>query len=267
MSTNLQLQQKLIDWGLLDPPADGLFGGQSKAALDYARQLCGIGESADEGLILSQPDPIPWRLDNSLASRIIKYMVAKDYHVTKGEKLYNIVYLEGADDDGTPNADTPNLWNDLRLIVEIKKDGVPKIVNAWSATTEPGRKYTVSPLNSSGAFRIAFGQYKAWKVGTHKDHEALVQCSNLSGFRDGNKDFARTGDKAVSGHFGINQHWGYDMATVEGASAGCLVGKTRNGHREFMEIIKRDRRYAVNSNYIFLTTIIPGDDLAKKFPV
>lgn len=266
MSHNLKLQQKLIDWGLLDPPADGLFGGQSKAALEYALKLCSLSDGADTGLLLSQPDPIPLRLDNSFASRIVRYMSAQDYYVSKGDRLYNIVYIEGADTDGTPNSDTPNLWNDLRLIIEIKRDGIPKILNVWPATTEPGRKYTQSPLSSAGAFRIKFGQYKAWKVGTHKDHEALVQCVEVTGFRDGNKDFTRTGDRQDKGHFGINQHWGYDMATVEGASAGCLVGRTKAGHREFMGLVKRDRRYEVNSNYIFLTTIIPGDDLERKFP-
>ncbi|HEY9300338.1 MAG TPA: hypothetical protein VIQ31_29055 [Phormidium sp.] len=264
--SNLELQEKLIEWGLLDPPADGLFGGQSQAALNYARQLCGLGESIETGLILSQTDPIPLRLDNSLASRIVRYMMAKDYHVSKGENLFNIVYLEGADEDGSPNSDAPNLWNDLRIVIEIKKDGTPKIIDCWSATTEPGRKYTVSPMNSGGAFRIEFGQYKSWQVGTHKDHEALVQVSDLCGFRDGNKDYARSGDKQVEGLFGVNQHWGYDMQTVEGASAGCLVGKTKTGHREFMSIIKRDRRFQANSGYTFLTTIIAGDDLAKKFP-
>lgn len=265
--TNIQIQQRLIEWGLLDPPADGLFGGQSRAALEYARQLCSLASDADTGLLLNQPDPISLRLDNSFASRLVRYMIAQDYHVAKGDRNYNIVYVEGADDDGTPNADTPNLWNDLRIVVEIKRDGIPKIIGMWNATTEPGRKYTVAPLNSGGAFRIKFGQYKAWKVGIHKDHEALIQCVEVPGFRDKNKDFARTGDLQHKGHFGINQHWGYDLPTVEGASAGCLVGRTRSGHREFMELIKRDRRYAVNNNYTFLTTIIPSDDLAKKFPI
>jgi hypothetical protein len=45
------------------------------------------------------------------------------------------------------------------------------------------------------------------------------------------------------------------------ASAGCLVGRTRQGHREFMQLIKQDKRYQLNRQYMFLTTIIPGNEL------
>lgn len=266
--SNLEVQQKLIQWGLLDPPADGIFGSQSGAALSYARELWGLPHETDAGtFILSYSEPIPLRLDNSLASRIIKYMQSAQYHISRGDKHFNIVYLEGADEDGSPNSDIPNQWNDLRLVLEIKRDGVPRIVGAWMATTEPGRKYTESPMNPDGAFRIAFGQYKAWVIGTHKDHEALIQAGEITGFRDANKDYKRTGDRRVTGSdFGVDQHWGYNMTLVEGASAGCLVGQSKDGHREFMATIKTDRRYLLNPNYVFLTTVIAGDDLAAKFP-
>lgn len=263
---NLQLQQTLISWGLLDPPADGLFGGQSKAALSYACQLCGVPESPQG--IADKVDPIPLHLDNSFASRIVKYMIAKGYHISKGERLYNIVYVEGENDDGTPNADTPNYFNDLRMIIEIKRDGIPKIIGMWNATTEPGDYYTLHPMNPDGAFRIAFGQYKAWQVGIHKDHEALIQCGEISGYRDANEDYMRTGDKLVTGSdFCVDQHWGYDFDLVGRASAGCLVGRTRSGHREFMKLVKSDRRYEASDSYVFLTTIIAGDDLARTFPI
>ncbi|XWK91278.1 MAG: hypothetical protein U7127_14875 [Phormidium sp.] len=31
-----------------------------------------------------------------------------------------------------------------------------------------------------------------------------------------------------------------------------------------MALVKRDKRYLVNSQYVFISTIIPGDDLVKK---
>lgn len=266
--SNLELQKKLISWGLLDPPADGLFGAQSGAALEYARELLGFSKENLVVHVFGQPDPIPLHLDDSFASRIIRYMIDAGYHVSKSDRMYNIVYIEGENDDGTPNADTPNYFNDLRMVIEIKRDGIPKIIGMWNATTEPGDRYTERPMNPNGAFRIAFGQYKAWQVGTHKDHEALIQCGEITGYRDANKDYSRSEDKVVSGSgFGVDQHWGYDLNLVGPASAGCLVGRTRSGHREFMSLVKRDRRYQVGSNYIFMTTIIPGDDLAKKFPI
>jgi hypothetical protein len=49
--------------------------------------------------------------------------------------------------------------------------------------------------------------------------------------------------------------------------AGCLVGRTKEGHDEFMTLIMKDWRYKLNPNYMFLATIIAGDDLLKQFPI
>lgn len=203
-----------------------------------------------------------------MASRILKYMRSKQYFFAVLEKHYNIVYLEGANADGTPNDDTFNQWNDRRMVIEIK-NGVPQIVGNWLATTEPGDYYTYHPMNAAGAARIAFGQYFAWRVGIHgnsEPHEALVQDEPVKVYRDRNQDGVRTGDSTDEGLFGINQHYGYDMPVVGEASAGCLVGQSRDSHEKFMSLIKQDARYQLNSGYLFCTTVISGDDLAKTFP-
>ncbi|GAX43450.1 peptidoglycan binding domain-containing protein [Tolypothrix sp. NIES-4075] len=203
-----------------------------------------------------------------LAERIIRYMRLKNYIVFEGKKNYNIVYVEGMNEDGTLNNDAPNQFNDRRIVIEVINN-VPKIVNHWQATTEPGDYYTYHPMNPKGAARIAFGQYQAWKVGTHgnsEPHEALVQVEPITVCRDLNQDFKRTGDKLDTGIFAINQHWGYDapVGDIKNTSAGCLVGRRREGHREFMRIIKSDRRYQVDEDYVFYTTVIAGDDLIKS---
>ncbi|BBD69749.1 peptidoglycan binding domain-containing protein [Nostoc commune NIES-4072] len=61
----------------------------------------------------------------------------------------------------------------------------------------------------------------------------------------------------------VNQHYGFDFPRndIRLASAGCLVGRTRNGHRNFMAILKQDRHYVANHKYTFYTTVIPSDDL------
>jgi hypothetical protein len=203
-----------------------------------------------------------------LATKIIDYMKAKNYVVFSGEKNYNIIYIEGMNEDGILNDDAPNQFNDRRIIVEVM-GGIPKIVNSWQATTEPGNYYTYRPMNPNGAARIKFGQYQAWKVGIHgnsEPHEALVQFLPITVCRDFNQDFKRTGDKLDSGNFGVNQHWGYDapMTDIKNTSAGCLVGRRREGHREFMELVKNDTRYQKNCDYVFYTTVIAGDDLIKN---
>ncbi|MFB2836533.1 peptidoglycan-binding domain-containing protein [Floridanema evergladense] len=266
-----EVQTNLTRLGLLDPPADGKFGQFSIQALKEFQFLMKISESGlgpQTSKALSEvAEAIPLNLGNDLASRFVKYMQSKKYFVAVGERCYNIVYLEGAEADGTPNQDTFNEWNDRRIVIEIAS-GTPKIVGNWLATTEPGDRYTYRPMNPKGAARIAFGQYKAWQVGTHgnsQPHEALVQCGTLGVHRDANKDGLRIGDAIDEGtSFGINQHWGYDLPKVGIASAGCLVGQSRKGHREFMALIKQDRRYQLNSGYVFLTTVIAGDDLAKS---
>ncbi|MFN6496704.1 MAG: peptidoglycan-binding protein [Nostoc sp. DedQUE01] len=271
-----QIQILLIGLGLLDPPADDKFGPVSAAALKKFQELMKTGETDFLGavtakeLIETKPDDLPkppLKLGNDIASKIIKYMQAKNYQISTNTKEYNIVYLEGVNEDWTLNKDTPNQFNDRRIVIEVV-DGVPKIVNHWQATTEPGSRYTYNPMNPGGAARIKFGQYKAWSVGIHgnsEPHEALIQVAPITVHRDFNKDFQRVGDKLDTGLFLVNQHYGYDAPVndIKNASAGCLVGRRREGHKEFMAIIKQDHRYLANKNYVFYTTVIPGDDLLK----
>jgi hypothetical protein len=285
------IQEVLIWLKFLDPPADGKFGPISSSALVEFQDVMKSSEPAvfeERGflglvtaklLIETSPDEVRKpEVDlskNNLEARIIRYMLKMNYRVSVGPQRYNIVYIEGMNANGSLNSDAPNQFNDRRMVIEIPSE-VPILKQNWEATTEPGTAYTLKPMGRGikfGAARIAFGQYKAWQVGTHwgsgaEPHEALVQASPISVYRDKNKDFIRTGDFLDTGNFEINQHWGYDLPRndIGYAGAGCLVGRTRQGHREFMELIKQDKRYQLNKKYRFVTTIIPGDDLVKQFP-
>ncbi|MBW4562031.1 MAG: peptidoglycan-binding protein [Mojavia pulchra JT2-VF2] len=270
------IQINLIRLRLLDPPADGKFGQFSiKALTDFQSLLkiseAGLGLQTAKALIECK-EAIPLKLGNDFASRIVKYMQNKKYYIAVGKQQYNIVYVEGVNANGTLNNDKFNQWNDRRIVIEIAS-GTPQIVGNWVATTEPGDYYTKNPPNPKGVARIAFGQYNAWRVGYHygttgaETHEALEQCGTIKVHRDRNKDGLRSGDPIdVGSHFFINQHWGYDKSLVSTASAGCLVGQSREEHKDFMQLIKQDRRYRLDNKYVFWTTIIPGDDLAKNFP-
>lgn len=272
-----QTQVRLINLGLLEAPADGRFGPVSLAALKKLQFLTNcnepdyLGRVTAKKLIEQKRDELPipkLNLGNDLASRIVKYMQLQGYQIFQGIREYNIVYLEGMNADGTLNGDPPNCFNDRRLVIQVV-DGIPAIIGNWEATSEPGNHYTQRPMNNSGAARIKFGQYKAWQVGFHGTsdrHEALVQTGGeVTVHRDFNKDYQRTNDKLDTGYFGINQHHGYDLPSnnVYVASAGCFVGRTRQGHREFMNLIKKDQRYNVNKNYIFYTTVIDAGDMIK----
>lgn len=275
------IQEILIWHKLLAPPIDGIFGPISVSAFREFQELmeCDeqgfLGADTAKKLIETHPRDLPQReinLSNDLASRIIKYMLAKGDRVDRKVGEYNIIYIEGMNPNGTLNSDKPDSFNDLRLVIQIVGN-TPKIIDIWEATTEPSHHYTENPMNPKGAARIKFGQYQIWKVGTHgigsnEPHEALVQVANVTVHRDLNKDMIRTGDKLDTGRFGINQHYGYDYPrdNIGLAGAGCLVGRTRKGHRDFMKLIKQDSRYQSNrNNYRFMTTIIAGDDLIKQF--
>lgn len=266
MNTKERLQDGLIKLGLLDPPVDGIWGSQSKASLKQFLQMGGRTPSSQPNednlnALETYSDP-GIRLDDGIASKIVDYMIDEDWFVAREEGRYNIVYLEGVNADYSVNDDEPDKWNDLRLLISVNK-GKPKVEGKWSATTEPGYYYTVKKwLDPQGAFRIAFGQQRAWRLGKHRQsHEALVQSRAVKGHRDIDKNFKRKGDPIVLGNFGINQHWGYDLPSIGTASAGCLVGQSVSGHKRFMALCKRDIRYQTSKGNLFFTTVIDGRKL------
>ena len=271
-----EVQQRLADMGLLDPPTDGQFGAVSQWATHAWLRKLGtpdkpsLDREAARALLESVDTVFPLNTPDTLAGRVVEAMQTQGFWVNRHPDCLNIVYIEGMDPDGEPNLDAPNEFNDLRLLLRINKAGNPEIVAQWEATTEPGTFYTkIQKLDPNGAARIAFGQYKAWVVGMHNQskpsrHEALVQATDITVFRDLNEDFEREGDRTFVGTFGINQHWGFDLPlkSIGNASAGCLVGRTKQGHREFMAAIEQDPRYVASHGYRFMTTVMPARDVA-----
>jgi peptidoglycan hydrolase-like protein with peptidoglycan-binding domain len=269
-----QTQERLAAHGVLDPPADGSFGPVSLWAIAQFLRKVGLGgqttlDKAGAVALLAEEPAFPLRTPDSLAGLIVRAMSTAGHWLSRHPDCVNVVYVEGMDPDGAPNTDAPNVFNDLRLVLQVNRAGTPDITDVWEATTEPGKHYTlIEKLDPRGAARIAFGQYKAWSVGTHmagrpSAHEALVQTAPIRVFRDLNEDFQRTGDQVFQGMFGVNQHWGFDMprSDIGRASAGCLVGRAKAGHRAFMVLCKSDPRYTANNSYRFLTTVLPAADV------
>jgi len=271
-----QVQARLSVVGVLDPPPDGSFGPASLWAMAQFLRKAGtpgktmLDAEAARALLAGEGEPLfPLKTPDSLAGRIVRAMQTAGHWLSRHPDCVNIVYIEGMDPDGTRNTDAPNEFNDLRLVLRVNRAGNPEIAEVWEATSEPGKYYTlIEKLDPQGAARIAFGQYKAWSVGTHmagrpSAHEALVQTASIRVHRDLNADFERTGDKVFEGMFGVNQHWGFDLprSDIGRASAGCLVGRTKAGHRAFMALCKSDPRYAANNSYRFLTAVLPAEQV------
>jgi peptidoglycan hydrolase-like protein with peptidoglycan-binding domain len=268
----LETQQILSNLGYLDPPPDGFLGPTTRWAIAEFAKLNGLsttgGFTTDIAAALLSPKQLlpEIRPTGEWIDRVVAYMQKKNYFIGRHPDCKNIVYVEGVDADGTLNPQTPNVFEDLRIVFSIGPDGKP-LIQPWIATTEPGKPYTLNPMNPKGAARIATGQYKSWAVGTHvgasghDPHEALIQCAPIDVYRDSNKDFKREGP-TYTGIFGVNQHWGYDQPKddVGMASAGCLVGEKRDGHRAFMAVIKSDPRFRANNAYKFMTAVVSGHE-------
>ena len=267
----VEIQQRLSDLGYLDPPPDGLMGPTSQWALaDFCKRN---GVALDGGFtrqvaatLLKPTAPLPEiRAGGGWIDRAIAYVGKKGWFVCRHPDCKNVIYLESVELDGALNDGAPNKFNDLRVVFSIGPDGVP-VMHDWDGTSEPGMFYTMNPLNPAGAARIAYGQFKSWIVGTHHPgtanaHEALIQVADIDVYRDLAKDFKREGP-LFTGLFGINQHWGYDAPKddVGNTSAGCLVGRTKAGHREFMALLKTDPRYLANRGYKFMTAVMSGKE-------
>ena len=262
------IQTVLIRCGYLDPPADGGFGKVTKWALRAFAERAGVTPSdtitPELRTALAQAQPLPLTPGNDLIGKIVKAMQRNNYWIARHPDCVNIVYIEGMDADGSPNDNRNNVFNDVRMVFRVKANGVPEILGQWEATTEPSRKYTLEPMNPGGAFHIKFGQYKAWIAGVYHTHEALRQAGEIEGYRDPHKTFKRDFNYPVHGSdFGVHHHWGYDLPhdNMGNSSAGCLVGRSTEGHKKFMSTVLDDARHQANPTYRFMAAIMPVGDL------
>lgn len=211
------------------------------------------------------------------ADKIAAFCAANYRELCPLQGAFNIVYIEGLNQDGTPNTDRPNEWNDLRLLV-TKEGDKWKIVHNAIATTEPGDFYTKNPTNMQGAARIAFGYHPpAWAFGYHKGIQpALVQRARIMIHRDTNRDGLRNRNETPFWsevrrdgrgneiHIGINDHTtkpGFNGPLIGKYSAGCQVGKSYEQHMdEFLPLLRTDIRIIPGQPiYLFDKWVIPGD--------
>jgi Putative peptidoglycan binding domain len=262
------IQTILINCGYLDPPADGGYGPVTKWALGKFAQRAQLGQFTEltPAIVhaLTQAELLPLLPGDDLAGRITKAMLRNGYWIARDPDCVNIVYIEGMDPNGVPNDNRNNVFNDLRITFRVNSHGVPEIIKIWEATSEPSRKWTLTPMNPDGAFHIKFGQYKAWIKGWYHTHDALVQAGQIEGYRDPLKTFKRDFNHPVKGsEFGVHHHWGYNLPhnDMGNSSAGCLVGRATAGHQEFMSIVLKDPRYLANKTYRFMAAILPAGDL------
>lgn len=268
-----EMQARLAHHGLLDPPADGLLGPGTQWALGAFGRAAGLGfEGAltppAAAALLREGPVLPLRPDGSLAGRIAAALLRRGDWLCRDPGCSTIVYVEGMDEAGRAVPRRPDSFDDLRLLLRIAAGGQPEILGAWAATTASGRPAVEGPAEPEGAPRLALGQHRAWvmgrtAIGTALEQEALVQLLPLPVTRDADHDFRRQGDPRERGLYLIDQHGGRDApaAEVGGIGAGCLVGRSQEGHGRFMALLREDPRWQANAAHLFTTSLLRADEV------
>ncbi len=188
---------------------------------------------------------------------LLQYMKDKQFEVL----AVNLIGVEGIANDGIPNNDEPDKWNDSILVITDKGQTLLEA----NSTTEPGYYYTDNPLNPDGCARLKFGQYrKAYEFGYHNynpQHPALVQVGEVTVCRDKNRDMSRLGDFEYTGYFGINIHSTlglFNLGSIGMWSAGCQVIRSWGLHLNMLALMKGSR-----ADGLFNYTLIDGSDLQR----
>src|SRR5262245_61674110 len=129
---SLQVQKRLGEIGLLDPPADGRFGPVSQWALaEFLRRMLAepvplrLGPEGARALLdpqaaslfALQPGP-------DFAGKVVSAMMARGDWICRHPECLNIVYVDGTDVDGTRNDDAHNKFHDVRLLIRFDGGGV-----------------------------------------------------------------------------------------------------------------------------------------------
>lgn len=212
---------------------------------------------------------------HELALVLANYLKERGYRWSELPGHKNLIYIEGGFFFGgrfTPNADTADGWNDLRILLEFTASGVPFISHIAKATCEPGTSATNSAnaAKNGGVARLQLIQYReAAMMGFHKikTHPALVQSGEILVYRDANRDQKRTGDPIYPA-YGINHHSTNPIFTGEKVgmySMGCCVGWNWQEHLEFINLMKTDPRYIQDNGFAWDFTLI--DSLKLKNPI
>ena len=133
-----------------------------------------------------------------------------------GIKLYSggsqgfgstIVGVEGVSLNLQAHSDLADKWNDIVFCVMAYPSGKWKIVGPFICTTEPGRYYTINPLNPLGAAYVKTDtKHNAiWVNGWHKDQRnCFIQSGGpIEVVRDTNRDGKRGSKETIQkGYFG-----------------------------------------------------------------
>lgn len=147
-----------------------------------------------------------------------------------------------------------NEFGDL-LIINFETESYFQNQFIFPITTMPGEYYLDNPINPKGCSILVPDQYQ-YKMGLHKDREALVQNLPVNVVRVREASNYRYIYKIIEqeyGFFGMNIHDAYDeQQQIQKASAGCQVFYDKEDYNIFISLCKKHVELYGNNLYYTL---------------
>jgi hypothetical protein len=179
-------------------------------------------------------------------------------YFTRGNYNLNIIGVRSSNGNKVTNK-----YDDFLVVIYNANNKTKRVI--YSITTEPGKHYMLTPMNSKGAAILVPGQYcGTWQIDRHRGkYKALCQKKPVKVYRDNNKNLVYDLDptKVDKGIFGINIHRSnefYTRQTVDQYSAGCQVFNDPAQFASFMTLCEKQKALYGNS---FTYTLINEKDL------
>ncbi len=144
-------------------------------------------------------------------------------------------------------------------------DGVNTLFEIFPATTDPGKNWLLTPMRKDGTAIMVPGQYSGlYKIGRHKDYEALEQVGMARYVRDNNKDtvldFDLYRDPAKLEKFGVwdniksNLHRAsqFSITALVGLySAACQVIQDPSNFKKLLAICKKQIEQGLPNKFTY----------------
>jgi len=195
--------------------------------------------------------------DKITVNSVVEAFLRKSYQLPLGVHFINIFGVRAS----TNLTDT---FDDIVAIL-FRDDNDQWCLEKFEATTDPGKFYLSNPMSNMGTGILATGQYgNSHKIGLHQGkYKALVQCSPMKVFRDGNKDnkYDLSEIKTQIGVFGINIHRANEKmksVRVDKWSAACQV---LSDPKDFDQLMGRASTHEAVYGNIFNYTLLTEQEL------
>lgn len=158
-----------------------------------------------------------------IETRLIDFIEANGWKVLP---LQLVILRNCNSDTWQPVKSTIDCWDDAAVLLRANGE----VVFSVRATADPGKYYSLNPMNPRGTARLANGQHlEGWQRGYHFKQRAFVQRKPLMRARDTDRDLSWSDEKTeAEDGMATNIHTtgngpGFAPDKIGRWSAGCVV--------------------------------------------